>query len=61
MAENLMNSEHKATKPIYRDNYEKIFVDRDDSFDSLAEAIKHCDGTGKTVYVIQKRENDEKN
>ena len=58
MAENLMNSEHKATKPIYRDNYERIFVDRDNTFDSLDEAIKHCDGTGKTIYVI-KRETDE--
>ena len=55
-----MNSDHKATKPIYRDNYERIFVDRDNTFDSLDEAIKHCDGTGKTVYVIPKWKKDDK-
>ena len=61
MAENLMNSEHKATNDKYRDSYDRIFVDRDNTFDSLDDAIKHCDGTGKTVYVIPKRENNETN
>ena len=38
MAENMMNSEHKATNKAYRDNYDAIF-----------KRCDKCDGTGEIL------------
>lgn len=51
MAENMMCENHKSTNDKYRDNYVRIFTGLGEVYCNLAEAIKACDGTGKTIFV----------
>jgi len=53
MAENLMNSDHKATNNKYRDNYDRIFGYPKDWFNALAYDLakrEECSETDCNLY-----------
>jgi len=64
MAENLMNSDHKATNDKYRDNYDRIFnrifIGSNETYKSVADARENV-GPGKTIFVLPSQDTNETN
>jgi hypothetical protein len=64
MAENLMNSAHKATNKPYRDNYDRIFNrefyvgfgigNKYPHFDNLSDAIDAVKKKETTIFIYPK-------